>query len=164
MVTCGRSSGLMLVSVSQVIGLVLGSPQPDHLRVFDDRVQNHQTMDRMVQRHPATESALRGANGSVERSLVDVIDPRAVVAAVVHRGAPKPHQLVEELPRLPSVDDAAEARVLAWHADAAVQHHGRQESSLTLGEALPRDSMNTFVESQRPPKPEGRRWVRNSSM
>ena len=33
----------------QVIGFVLGGAKPDHLRVFDDGVEHHETLDRVVQ-------------------------------------------------------------------------------------------------------------------
>ena len=46
------------------------------------------------------QSALRLADRRVERALIDVIDARAVVPAVVHRGVAEPHELGEELPRL----------------------------------------------------------------
>ena len=133
----------------QVIGLVLGGAEPDHLRVFDDGVEHHQSLDRVVQRERSPELAVCLADGRVERPLVDVVDARAVVTAVVHRGVLKSDELGEELPRLRTVDDAAEARVLAWDADAGVQHHGRQESRLALGEALLGDDMDAFVEGHR---------------
>lgn len=119
-----------------MIRLVFSSAQPDHLRVVDDGVEHHETLDRVVQREGASQGAVGHTDGGVERSLVDVIDARAVVAAVVHRRILKPHELREELPGLMSVDDAAEPGVLAWDADASVQHDRGQEACLTLGEAL----------------------------
>ena len=103
----------------------------------------------MVQRHRFPQTALRLADGRVERALIDVVDARAVVPAVVHRGVAEPHELVEELPRLRAVHDAAEARVLTWDADAGVEHDGGQKPRLTLGEALLGDGVDAFIEGHR---------------
>ena len=48
-----------------------------------------------------------------------------------------------------AVDDAAEARVLTRDADAGVEHDGRQEPRLALGEALLGDGLNAFIEGHR---------------
>jgi hypothetical protein len=110
---------------------------------------DHQALDRVIQRHRFPQTALRLADGRVERALIDVVDARAVVPAVVHRGVAEPHELGEELPRLGTVHDSAEACVLTWDADAGVKHDGGQKPSLTFGEALLLDGPDAFIEGHR---------------
>ena len=80
----------------------------------------------------SSEAALRVVDGSVQRPGVDVIQAGAIVPAIVRRGISEPHELGEELLRLLPVGDAGEPRVLAWNADARVQHHRHEEPSLTV--------------------------------
>jgi hypothetical protein len=126
--------------------LLVGGPEPDQIRVLDDRVEHHQPLDGVVQRDGFAQAAVGLADGRVQRPLVDVVDPRSVMPTVVHRRVLEPHELSEELPRLGAVDDAAEARVLARDADASVEHHRRQKPRLTLGEALLGDGLDAFIE------------------
>src|SRR5690606_34857424 len=109
----------------------------------------HQAPDVVVEGKPSPEAAVGLADGCVERSFLEVVDVRAVVAGVVHRGIAQAHQRGEELLRLRALDDAAEACVLARYTDARVQHYGRQEPGLALGESLLCDGLNTFVERHR---------------
>lgn len=100
----------------------------------------------MVQGGRFAKAAVGLADGGVQRALVDVVDARSVVPAVVHRRVLEPHELGEKLPRLLAVNDAAEPRILARDADPSVKHHRRQKPRLTLGEALLGNSLNAFIE------------------
>ena len=126
--------------------LLVGGPEPHQIGVLDDGVEHHQTLNRVVQSDGLAEAAVGLTDGRVQCALVDVVDARAVVAAVVHRRVLEPHELGEELPRLLAVDDAAEPRVLARDADAGVEHYRRQKPRLTLGEALLGNSLDAFIE------------------
>ena len=130
-------------------GLLLGRPQPHKIGVFDDGVEDHQTLNSMAQRQRSPQAAVRLANRRVECTLIEMVDARPVVAAVVHRGVAEPYELGEELPRLFAVDDAAEASVLAGDAHTGVKHDGCQEPGLPLGEALLGDGLYAVIEGHR---------------
>jgi hypothetical protein len=117
-------------------GLLVGGPEPHEIGVFDDGVEHHQTLDGVVQGHGFPQAAVRFADGPVERALVQVVDARAVVATVVHRGVAEPHQLVEELPCLLAMHDAAEARVLTRHAHACRLLGGREVLPCSIASGL----------------------------
>jgi hypothetical protein len=130
----------------EVRRLLFGCPEPHQVGVLDDSVKHHQPLNRVVQSDGLTEPAVGLTDGCVQSSLVDVVDARAVVAAVEHRYVLQPHELGEELPGFLAVDDAAEPRVLARDADAAVEHYRRQKPRLTLGETLLGYSLDAFIE------------------
>jgi hypothetical protein len=130
----------------QVRSLLVGRPQPHKIWVFDHGVEHHQPLNSVVQGDGLTDTAVGLTDGGVQRSLVDVVDARAVMTAVEHRCVLKMHELGEELPRLRSIDDAAEPRVLPRDADAGVEHYRRQKPRLTLGEAILGKSLDAFME------------------
>src|SRR3989442_11366105 len=70
---------------------------------------------------------------------MDVVDLGLVVSTRVSRGTVLGDKRVEEVPRLLSGDDAGIGAVLAAQTHARVQHHGDEESRLTLRESKPGD-------------------------
>ena len=95
--------------------LLVGGAEPHHIGVLDDGVKHHQPLNGVVQRDGLAEAAVGLADGRVPGALVAVVDARSVMTAVVHRRVLKTHELGEELPRLRSVDDAAEPGVLKFN-------------------------------------------------
>src|SRR2546430_17389918 len=94
-------------------------------------------------------SAVGLADGSIKRLVVYVIDAPAIVSTGVGRGVSAAHQLVEELPRLLSVDDAGERGVLAQQTHAGVQHHGHEEPRLALTEIKLDDGFDAILGGHR---------------
>ena len=68
----------------QVNGLLFGGPKPDEVGVFDQGVEHHQPLNRVVQSDGFAEAAFGLPDGCVESPPVHVVDPGAVVPAVVH--------------------------------------------------------------------------------
>ena len=97
--------------------------------------------------------AARGlADDVIQRLVMDVIEPRAVVDAVDGTRVATPDELVEEGVALRPVRDAGEARVLTRDADAGVPHDEHEEARLTLREAEFDDGLNAFVRSSSVPE------------
>src|ERR1700681_1343703 len=104
----------------------------------------------MAECQRSAQTTLGLADGSIKRLLLQMIDARAIVPAVVHRREAEAHELGEKLPRFLPVDDPAEGGVLARNADAGMQHDGHEEPCLALREAAHLGNrLNAFVRGHR---------------
>ena len=66
--------------------------------------------------------------------MAQLIHPCPVVDARTLNGQSLAYQLVEKGVHVLAIGGPYKLRILAWDADAAIQHYGYQKSSLALGE------------------------------
>ena len=130
----------------EVLDLLSRRRHPDALGVLENRVQQHQTLERAGHAGRSAEPAVGLADRLVDRPMTYVIDASPIVRAVVSRDEAEPHDVGEELPRLLAKDNAREARILAHEADAGVACDEHQEASLAVGESALRDRLNRMLE------------------
>ena len=129
----------------EVLDLVVLTGEPCHLGRFEDGVEQHQPRHDGGRRNRPTEPALRLADGSVQRSVMNVVDERPIVKARADRREPAAHQALEEPVDPVPVGDVGERRVLPRQADAGVGHHGHQEARLAFGETQSCDGVDAFL-------------------
>jgi hypothetical protein len=81
----------------------------------------------------------------IQRFVVDVIEPGAVVDAVCGHGIPTSDQLLEKrVALLAAVGDAGVGGILTFDAQAGVPHHEHEELRLALGEAVVGDGLHAL--------------------
>ena len=119
----------------EVAPLLAFGAEPGDGPIREHAVQDHQALDRPVDRDSPAVPVVRLADGRVERLVVNVEDPRPSGRSELDRGhEPPDQQLLDEVVNLLPVCDAGERGVLPADEHAGVQHDGRQEASLTLCE------------------------------
>jgi hypothetical protein len=142
----------------EVCGLLDSGGQPLDVANGEDRVQKHQALDCDPRGHRPAVAVRRFRDEEIQRLVIDVIDPRAVVSTPDLVGVPTLDQLVEERVASPAaVRDSGEACILPRDADTGVAHHLHQEARLAFRETAVDDGPNAFVlghrqsSSARPP-------------
>ena len=93
--------------------LLGGGREPVELGVGEHGVEHHQAVRDTARRDWAPIRTVGLVYGSVQRDVVHVIEPAAIVPARVRRRVLSGDQLVEKGARLLSVHDAGEGRILA---------------------------------------------------
>ena len=114
-------------------------------RCGEDGVEHHQ---RSMARASAVRlrNRVRLADRVVQLACVDVVDAGLVVPARVGRRVALGQRVLEEVVHLLAANDAGKRAVLAPKTDARMQHHGHQETRLTLGETQRRDRAHALGE------------------
>lgn len=96
----------------EIGNLFSGGREPAELRVGEHAVEHHQALRDTGRGDRPAIPTVRFVDGSVQREMMHVIEPAAIVSARVGRSVPAADELVEEHACLLSVDDAGERRVL----------------------------------------------------
>ena len=122
------------------------------------RIESHQPLGGRPGGYRPSVAAVGLPDGVVERSVMDVVQARAVVDAVRGDSMPTSDELLEKrVAFLAAVGDAGEGGILAFDAQTRVPHHEHEEPGLALGEAVVGEGLHAFVgrhrqnSSARPP-------------
>ena len=112
------------------------------------RVEQHQPLDRGRGEHGRRYRLVGFTDGVIQRFVMDVIEPGAVVDAVVGTAHSRAGRACRKRRcTFAAVRDAGKARVLPFDAHAGMPHHKHQEPRLTLGEAVLDDGLDAFCAS-----------------
>jgi hypothetical protein len=136
-------------AADEVRPLVALGRQPRDGGLVEDGVQHHQPLHGAPRRQRLAKAAMRLADGGIQASMVDVVQPRPRMQGRVRCGDAPFDQAREELARVVAVSDAGERAVLPDHAHPRVQHHRDQECCLALREALGLQGCDARLEGQR---------------
>ena len=113
--------------------------------IGEHAVQDHQVLNRSVDRDSPTVAVVRLIDGRVERLVVNVEDLPPTRRSELDRvHEPTDEQLPDEIVDLLTVRDASERSVLPADEYAGVQHDGCQEASLTLCETERHENLNAL--------------------
>jgi hypothetical protein len=119
-----------LLEVAPLLAL-RGEPVDGPVR--ENRVQDHQTMNRPVDCDASSISVVRLANRRVHRFVVHMDDPRPSGRAEFDRSREPPdEERLDEVVNFLSVRDAGERRILSADEYAGVSHHSDEETCLTV--------------------------------
>jgi hypothetical protein len=139
-----RAGGLLARSVSahggaqsrEVRGFLGSGRQPLEIGHRQHGIEQHQTFNGQAWRHSTAVATRDVADDVVQRLVLEVIQPCAVVhAADIVRVSESDEPIKKRVASPRTVRDATEARVLPRDAHAGVSHHEHEEARLALGEA-----------------------------